>query len=134
MEILKFLYGCLHMHMVHVLNTFGVQIWHWLKGQVWINMEKCYSFGITFVATLTLGSQPNQGLTKVQAKSEARESHFMFRECRRMWRFKPHTLPNELPLWELESWWTPKFLKSDFRGHWIEEFFISLEKSSNLDV
>jgi hypothetical protein len=29
------------------------------------------------VITLALGSQPRQGLAKVQAKSEARESHFM---------------------------------------------------------
>jgi hypothetical protein len=30
-----------------------------------------------FVTTLTLGSQPRQGFAKVQAKREARESHFM---------------------------------------------------------
>jgi hypothetical protein len=29
------------------------------------------------VTTLTLGSRPRQGLAKVWAKSEARESHFM---------------------------------------------------------
>jgi hypothetical protein len=29
------------------------------------------------IATLALGLQPNQGLAKVLAKSEARESHFM---------------------------------------------------------
>jgi hypothetical protein len=29
------------------------------------------------VATLALGLQPKQGLAKVRAKSEARESHFM---------------------------------------------------------
>jgi hypothetical protein len=29
------------------------------------------------VATLALGSQPKQGLTRLQAKREARESHFM---------------------------------------------------------
>jgi hypothetical protein len=32
---------------------------------------------IGIVVTLTLGSQPRQGLAKVQAKSEAQESHFM---------------------------------------------------------
>ncbi len=26
------------------------------------------------------------------------------------------TLPRELPLWELESWWTSKFSKNDCRG------------------
>jgi hypothetical protein len=30
------------------------------------------------VTTLTLGSRPKQGLAKVQAESEAQESHFMF--------------------------------------------------------
>jgi hypothetical protein len=32
------------------------------------------------VATLALGSQPRQGLVKVRAKCEARESHFMVSE------------------------------------------------------
>jgi len=26
------------------------------------------------------------------------------------------TLPSELPFWELESQWTPEFLKGDYRG------------------
>jgi hypothetical protein len=33
---------------------------------------------ISSVTTLTLGSQPRQGFTKVRAKSEAQKSHFMF--------------------------------------------------------
>jgi len=35
------------------------------------------------------------------------------RECEGM---NPHTLKNELQLWELESPWTPKFLESNCRG------------------
>jgi hypothetical protein len=35
---------------------------------------------MTYVATLALGLQPRQGFAKVRAKSEARESHFMFLE------------------------------------------------------
>jgi hypothetical protein len=35
-----------------------------------------------YVTTLALGSRPRQGLAKVRAKNEARESHFMFP---RMW-------------------------------------------------
>jgi hypothetical protein len=31
-----------------------------------------------FVTTLDLGSRPKQGLTRVKAKREAWESHFMF--------------------------------------------------------
>jgi hypothetical protein len=30
-----------------------------------------------YVTTLTLGLRPRQGLTRVRAKKEARESHFM---------------------------------------------------------
>jgi hypothetical protein len=46
------------------------------------------------------------------------------------------TLPSELPLWELESQWTPKFSESDCRGQnsLMEELLISLESSWNLDV
>jgi len=32
------------------------------------------------------------------------------RECEGM---NPHTLPNELPLWELEPRWTPESSRSD---------------------
>ncbi len=68
------------------------------------------------VTTLAFSSRPRQGLAKVRAKYEARESHFMFlgvQESVREWTF---TLPSELSFWELESWWTPKFLESDCRG------------------
>jgi len=60
------------------------------------------------VATLALGLRPRQGLAKVWAKYEAQKSHFMLlgvQESVREWTF---TLPSELPLWELESQWTPK--------------------------
>jgi hypothetical protein len=63
-----------------------------------------------------LGSQPRQGLVKVWAKSEAQKSHFMLPkvlENVREWTF---TLPSELPLWNLESRWTPKSLESNFKG------------------
>jgi hypothetical protein len=75
---------------------------------------------ITTVTTLALGSRLRQGLAKAWAKRETQESHFM--------------LPRVLPLWELESWWTPKFLESDCRGqtYWIEECIISLESSWNI--
>jgi hypothetical protein len=34
-------------------------------------------FYVSIVATLTLGSQPRQGLARVRAKREAQESHLM---------------------------------------------------------
>jgi hypothetical protein len=54
------------------------------------------------VTTLALGSQPKQKFTKVQAKIQAQESHFMLPRLQKSERMDP-TLPNELPLWELES-------------------------------
>ncbi len=56
---------------------------------LWItlNKPKGASLMVDNVVTLTLGSRPRQGLAKVWAKSEARESHFMFLkvgECERM--------------------------------------------------
>ncbi len=38
------------------------------------------------------------------------------REYGTVWRNEPPTLPSELPLWELESRWTPESLESDCRG------------------
>jgi hypothetical protein len=68
------------------------------------------------VTTLALGSWPRQRLMKVQAKNEAQESHFMLPGVWvsvREWTF---TLLSELPLWELESWWTPESLKRNYKG------------------
>jgi hypothetical protein len=70
-----------------------------------------YSFNninFLFVATLALGSRPRQGFARVNGKTWARE-------CARMWKWTL-TLPKELPLWELESRWTPKTSKSDCKG------------------
>jgi hypothetical protein len=69
-----------------------------------------------YVITLALGSWPKQGLARVRAKKEAWESHLMFMgvyESVREWTL---TLPNELPLWELESWWTSEFSESNYKG------------------
>ncbi len=40
------------------------------------------------------------------------------------------TLLRELPLWKLESWWTPKLLESDFRGQKLMDWkvFYIMEK------
>jgi hypothetical protein len=77
------------------------------------NFEVHHNFG---VATLVLGSQWKQRFTKVWAKNEALELHFMLlgmwenvREC-------TSTLPNEFSIWELESEWTFKFSKNDYKG------------------
>jgi hypothetical protein len=81
------------------------------------------------VATLALGSRPRQRLVKVRAKREAQESHFMFPGGQRSAREWTHTLPKELPLWELESWWTSESLESNCRGQnsfdWIVSYIIA---------
>jgi hypothetical protein len=44
------------------------------------------------------------------------ESHFMLPGVQESVREWTSTLPNELPLWELESQWTPKSSGGNFRG------------------
>jgi len=57
--------------------------------------------------------------TRVRAKKKPR-SHITYSwECKKVWRSMREwtlTLPRQLPLWEMESQWTPKTLESDFRG------------------
>jgi hypothetical protein len=55
------------------------------------------------IAILTLSSLPRQGLTKVRAKCEGQESHFMLLGVSESVREWPPIVPSELPLWELES-------------------------------
>jgi hypothetical protein len=82
---------------------------HMIPRQSWRRMW-------TSVATLTLGSWPKQGLAKVRAKCEGRESHFMFPRVWESVREWTPTLPSELPLWELESQRTLESSKNDFKG------------------
>jgi hypothetical protein len=72
--------------------------------------------GSGFITTLALGSQPRQGLTKVRAKREARESHLMLSTMQESVREQTLTLPSELPFWELESQWTFESLERNCRG------------------
>jgi hypothetical protein len=64
----------------------------------------------------------------MRAKYEAQESHFMFPGVQENVREWTLTLPSELPLWELESRWTPKFLESNCRGQnpldWTDPYVI----------
>jgi hypothetical protein len=85
-------------------NQDGIKIYK----QCAIGWVKCVTWIIIIVATLAFGSRPKQGLAREWAKKEAHE-------CARVWEWTL-TLPSELPFWELESRWTPKFSKSDCRG------------------
>jgi hypothetical protein len=68
------------------------------------------------VVTLTLGLRPRQGFGKVWAKKEAWESHLMLLGVWENVREWTSTLPSELPLWELESWWISRFSESNCKG------------------
>jgi hypothetical protein len=61
------------------------------------------------VTTLDLGLRLRLGLTRVWAKNEVRESHFMLLGVQKSVREWTPTLPSELPLWELESRWNLEF-------------------------
>jgi hypothetical protein len=63
---------------------------------------------LVIVATLPLGLWPRQGFVRGWAKRETRE-------CGKVWEWTL-TLLSELPCWELESRWTPKSSKSDYKG------------------
>jgi hypothetical protein len=68
------------------------------------------------VTTLALGSWPKQGLARLQAKREGRESHLVLLVVQKSVREWTLTLPSELPFWELESQWISKFSKGVCRG------------------
>jgi hypothetical protein len=71
---------------------------------------------IDTIATLALGSWPKQVLVRVRDKSVARKTHLIFlrmQKCVTEWTL---TLPQQLPLRELESQWTLESLGSDCRG------------------
>jgi len=68
------------------------------------------------IATLTLGLRPRQRGCKSVGQEEAWESHHILPglwESVREWTL---TLPRQLPLWEMESQWTPETLESNLRG------------------
>jgi len=67
------------------------------------------------VATLVLGSWPRQGFARWWAKREV-GSHTKYSwEHEKVWKNEP-SHPKGVPLWELESRWTPETSESDFRG------------------
>jgi len=67
------------------------------------------------VTTLTLGSQPKQGFARLQAKGEAGSHTTYSQECEKVWGNEP-SHPKGVPLWELESRWTPVSSKGNYRG------------------
>jgi hypothetical protein len=68
------------------------------------------------VAILGLGSRPRQKGYKGAGQREARESHQGLPRVYESVREWTLTLPRQLPLWEMESRWTPKTSESNLRG------------------
>jgi hypothetical protein len=70
-----------HVNVVHhLLSHSGVtshQSTYWPNFCIFLSCANVVVFFTLVVVTLALGSQPKQGLTKVRAKNEAQESHFM---------------------------------------------------------
>jgi hypothetical protein len=113
-------------------------IW-WTPNQCILFMElesENFSNNIKNVATLALGSWPRQGITKVQAKCEGRELHFMLLgvwENVREW--TPHSQVNShFGNWSHNRLQNFQKMIRGVKTHWIKEFIISLEISWNLDV
>jgi hypothetical protein len=70
---------------------------------------------VDIIITLTLGSWPRQGFARLWAKKEAGSHTTYSWECEKVWGNEP-SHPKGVPLWELESQWTPKSSKGDCRG------------------
>jgi hypothetical protein len=72
----------------------------------------------------------------VCAKKEARESHLMLRECMKVWKNEPsHSqVSSHFGNWSPNG--VPNFQRTivGVNTHWIEEFFISLERFWNVDI
>jgi hypothetical protein len=77
-----------------------------------------------------LGSWPREGLMKVLPKSEAQESHFMFSGMWESVKEWTRTLPSELPLLELDSWWTFECSESNCKGQNPLDQRVPVSKSS----
>jgi hypothetical protein len=68
------------------------------------------------IAILALGSQSRQGVTRLRAGRKIRKSHHMLPGVPKGVREWTLTLPSELPCWKLESQWTPKSSKRNYKG------------------
>ncbi len=100
--------------------NFKFQSWEGTKVGYQLTKEECGNwFELINVITLALGLQPRQRLAKVQAKSEARESHFMLLgECerRRVWGNEPTHYQGSSHFGSWSPHGLPIFQKGDYRG------------------
>jgi len=82
---------------------------------------------MNIVATLTLSSQPRQGLARLRTKRRS----LGMKENVREWTL---TLPRELPPWELDSWripeglWNVQRVIAKAKTQWIKKYIYIIEK------
>jgi hypothetical protein len=73
-------------------------------------------FFFAHVSTLALGSWPRQRACKDVSQEDPGESHHILPRVLESVREWTLTLPRQLPLWEMESRWTPETSESNYRG------------------
>jgi hypothetical protein len=88
------------------------------------------------VATLALGSRPKQGVARLRAKRETRESRHMLPGVQRVWGHEPsHSQVNShVGKWSPE--WTPKVLERNYKVKTaqFEAFFVSSKSSWSVNA
>jgi hypothetical protein len=97
------------------------------------NSKECLMATIT---TLALSLLPRQGLAKVQANNEARESHSCSQECKRVWGNAPsHSqVSSYFGSWSFDGFLNLQRIITKVKTHGIEKFLISFESSWNVNV
>jgi hypothetical protein len=71
---------------------------------------------INCVTTLALGLRPRQGVARLQAKRETRETHHMLPGVQRMWGSEPSFSQVSSHCGSWSPKWTPKFSEHNFKG------------------
>jgi len=91
---------------------------------------------IKYVTTLALGSWPKQRFTKVRAKTGPGSHITCSRKCKRVWGNEPsHSQVNShFGNWSHGGLLNVQRTVSCVKTHWIENFFISLKSSWNVNV
>jgi hypothetical protein len=132
--------------MLALLNTY----WPWVISKSWYCRNPSFGLATKAKGGCKVAGQEERspgvkakGLARVWPRKarelrqeEARESHRILPgvlESVREWTL---TFPRQLPLWEMDSRWTPKTSESDckVKPQGLVTFFISLESSWSIDI
>jgi hypothetical protein len=94
------------------------QIVNWPKWRLhfFLKINGVVVWSMLNVTTLALNSWLKQGLARVRAKKEARESHLMLSGMQKNVKEWTLTLPSELPFWEFESQMDSQIFRGQLQG------------------